>query len=70
MVTRLAERTALTMWILAIALVLAAIGNVALEPTPGAWRGLGGSLIPLGIWFGIWRQRRRTLDGTLDRRST
>ncbi|HRQ78410.1 MAG TPA: hypothetical protein PLY94_07395 [Gemmatimonadaceae bacterium] len=70
MVSRFAVRTALIMWILTVALVLAAIGNVALEPTPGAWRGVGGALIPMGIWFSIWRQRRQTLDGTLDQRSS
>jgi hypothetical protein len=69
MVTRLAERTALVMWILAVGLCLAAAGNVALDPRPGAWRALGMTLIPMGLWFGMWRQRRRTLDGTLDRRS-
>ena len=70
MVTRLAERTALVMWILTVALFLAALGNVALEPKPGAWRGVGITLLVMGIWFGIWRQRRRALDGTLDRRSS
>jgi hypothetical protein len=67
MVTKLSTRTALVMWVLTVALSVAAAANVALEPTAGAWRTLGVSLLPMGTWFWIWRQRRRTLDGTLDR---
>ncbi len=69
MVTRLSERTALVMWIACVALCVLAAWNVALAPTPGAWRGLGVGGLVTGAWFGIWRQRRRTLDGTLDRRA-
>jgi len=70
MVTRLGVRTALVMWSLTVALFLAAVGNVALEPTPGAWRGVGVSFLVMAVWFGIWRQRRHALDGALDRRSS
>jgi hypothetical protein len=69
MVTRLSERTALVMWIAMVVLCLLALANVALEPTAGAWRGLGVGVLVMSAWFGIWRQRRRTLDGTLDKRS-
>lgn len=67
MATRLSARTPLIMWIACVLLLIAALWNVALEPTAGAWRTLGLSLIPTATCFWIWRQRRRTLDGTLDR---
>jgi len=69
MVTRVSERTALIMWIACVALCIAAVWNVALDPTPGAWRAVAGSLLPTGIWFWLWRQRRRTRDGTLEQQS-
>ena len=66
MITRRAERTALGLWIFTVAICVAAVGNVALDPTrDGAWRALIITLFPMGICFRIWRQRRRTRDGTI-----
>ena len=69
MVSRMSERVALTGWIVSVLLCLLAVWNVALEPSAGAWRALLVVGMCAALWFGIWRRRRRSHDGTLDRLS-
>lgn len=68
MSSRALVRNALVGWIASTGLVIAALWNATRSDDPSHWLVPLATALNAGLWFALWRRRRRIHDGTLDLR--
>jgi len=69
MVHRGAERSARSWWVVCTMLFQLALATAPRLAAPSRWLAPVFTGLTAVAWFRIWRHRRRTNDGTLDRGS-